>query len=36
MLVSLISLLGALALVTIGPQRLWAAAERCWRRWFGR
>ena len=36
MLVSLVSLLGALALVAIGPQRIWDAVERCWRKWFGR
>lgn len=34
MLVSLVSLLGALALVTIGPRRIWDAAERGWRRLF--
>lgn len=36
MLVSLVSLLGVLALVTIGPYRIRDAVERCWRRWFGR
>ena len=35
MIVSLVSLLGSLALVVLGPRRIWDAAERCWRKLTG-